>query len=1164
MASYDIIVKAVDGTRAAFNSIDRSLTGLTKNAKAAQKSIDDMTGGLQKAGAVASAALALGARSAILFTSKVNDANAATGIAREKILALGQALAVNGGDANKASQAIVEFNERLGAARIGAGEQANALYALGISYEELSKLQPEQAFERVVQALSGVTDQSKSAKIATALFADTMKGVNVKGIAGDYDKLVGKQKEAAEATKAIGQASDSLNQAWVRVQLSIAKALKPAADFINKLSPEQLDALIGAVGKLAVAIAGLSAGLKIFSVTASVLATYWTLFGKGVALASVGASMAGAAISSLGKTAAITFSVLKNYAAPAIWNAIKAGSGIFTEIGITIATLGKRLGYVLKAVGGLGGAVKMLAGGFARMLPLIGIVLTLASLLNEGIKLIFGVDIIDAFIDKFKQAWDNIVKYASDKWNAFKNIFGLGEKAAAALPPTGAGAGRGKVNPAVVNPNTPAPTVALNPKIEEAQRQLDTLNKDYAELTLAVDQATSLNQLSMLFAQQSAAAEQLGIVLEKDAILINRDYKLAIDKASEALRQHQIEVKDTASVQKEFQNAVAEEAVALAKTRIQLADTGTVLKRYRQSVEASGLELQKHQIEVKDTASVIKEFQIAVGEEAVALAKTRAQLADFTTVQQQYALSVQAGALEIQKQEMLLANSVVTQQKWNNELAQTNLQIYEQSLKLGDAAYMQKMFDLEIAQTNNNLREQEKRLANSGYQSDKFIQSMQQASIDMQQSAITLALLNAEFDKGKMPLETYVKLLNGIDSSLLGIDEKTRQLLASLEAENKAYTDNFFIADQLNQAYLQGKITAEQYAKGVSQLGEEFFKADEVLKAHLITTQKAIDTEEKQKSMLALLTEQFKAGTVSAAQFRKEAGALGQDTAKTDRMVNTYGKAVDLMKENNEALKKSIDDAATTFSKEFTDAFVNMKNPLDAFKNMFTNILNDIATRIVKQQLADPMADLISKTMNEIMGTGGSGKGGVAQIMTEGATQGGEGMLDTFKTYGTKIMESMGSMGQGITNLFSGMGDSLMSIFGDVFNWISQNASSLGDSLGSLLGGIGGMFGGGGGDFFGGIGEFFSGFFADGGTIPSGQFGIVGEAGPEFVTGPATVTPMNVDQVNSDSNGGLTVNFQLYAIDTQSGVQFLLQNKPAIISMVGEAYNKRGRRGPLD
>jgi hypothetical protein len=46
--------------------------------------------------------------------------------------------------------------------------------------------------------------------------------------------------------------------------------------------------------------------------------------------------------------------------------------------------------------------------------------------------------------------------------------------------------------------------------------------------------------------------------------------------------------------------------------------------------------------------------------------------------------------------------------------------------------------------------------------------------------------------------------------------------------------------------------------------------------------------------------------------------------------------------------------------------------------------------------------------------------------------------------------------------------------------------------------------------------------------------------------------------------GPLTVNFTIQAIDTQTGVEFLVQNKPVITSMISDAYNRRGRRGPLD
>jgi hypothetical protein len=61
--------------------------------------------------------------------------------------------------------------------------------------------------------------------------------------------------------------------------------------------------------------------------------------------------------------------------------------------------------------------------------------------------------------------------------------------------------------------------------------------------------------------------------------------------------------------------------------------------------------------------------------------------------------------------------------------------------------------------------------------------------------------------------------------------------------------------------------------------------------------------------------------------------------------------------------------------------------------------------------------------------------------------------------------------------------------------------------------------GGGGGDMFASIASAFAGFFAKGGTIPTGQFGIVGEEGPEIAfAGPGGLGIMS----NSDSRRALS------------------------------------------
>jgi hypothetical protein len=161
------------------------------------------------------------------------------------------------------------------------------------------------------------------------------------------------------------------------------------------------------------------------------------------------------------------------------------------------------------------------------------------------------------------------------------------------------------------------------------------------------------------------------------------------------------------------------------------------------------------------------------------------------------------------------------------------------------------------------------------------------------------------------------------------------------------------------------------------------------------------------------------------------------------------------------------------------------------------------------------------------------------------------------KGAGSKMVDWMSNAAGGITDIFSGMGDSLGSIFSNVFSWIKDGIGSIGSSLGGLGGG-GSMFG----DIFGSIGSFLG--FADGGRPPVGQASLVGERGPELFVPDSGGTIMPNDQMGGGGNDPLVVNFNLNAIDTMTGTQFLLQNKPAIVNMIGEAYNKRGRRGPLD
>lgn len=103
----------------------------------------------------------------------------------------------------------------------------------------------------------------------------------------------------------------------------------------------------------------------------------------------------------------------------------------------------------------------------------------------------------------------------------------------------------------------------------------------------------------------------------------------------------------------------------------------------------------------------------------------------------------------------------------------------------------------------------------------------------------------------------------------------------------------------------------------------------------------------------------------------------------------------------------------------------------------------------------------------------------------------------------------------------------------------------IGSLIGSIGSGISSLFGGGSTPAYEMGPEDYAGFFAKGGTLGAGKWGIAGEAGPEIVRGPATITPVQPSNVVYNIN----------AVDARS-FQELLASDPKFLYAVTE----QGRR----
>ena len=142
------------------------------------------------------------------------------------------------------------------------------------------------------------------------------------------------------------------------------------------------------------------------------------------------------------------------------------------------------------------------------------------------------------------------------------------------------------------------------------------------------------------------------------------------------------------------------------------------------------------------------------------------------------------------------------------------------------------------------------------------------------------------------------------------------------------------------------------------------------------------------------------------------------------------------------------------------------------------------------------------------------------------------GLNDSLQTMTTTMVDDLSSAIVGLIDgtmtleeAFKSMAESMVAQLEKIAEEIikSEIFKLLGMLAGALVPGNAGFS-------FGGM--MFGGVYADGGTLGSGKWGIAGEAGPEIIHGPATITPM--DQLGG---GGSGVNIQIVNNVSNANVQ---------------------------
>jgi len=157
-------------------------------------------------GAISVAGLAAFFRTTVNGLDALNDLRDATGATIENISALEDVAARTGTSMDAVGSALMKFNKVLNESKDG-NQTANIIKAIGLSAEDLKRLDPAEALRQVAVALDGYADSGDKARLIQALF-----GKSTKEVAAFLKDLAEQGQLNATVTTAQAQAAEDFNK----------------------------------------------------------------------------------------------------------------------------------------------------------------------------------------------------------------------------------------------------------------------------------------------------------------------------------------------------------------------------------------------------------------------------------------------------------------------------------------------------------------------------------------------------------------------------------------------------------------------------------------------------------------------------------------------------------------------------------------------------------------------------------------------------------------------------------------------------------------------------------------------------------------------------------------------------------------------------------------
>lgn len=325
-------------------------------------------------------------RNTIAFADSIQDVANATKLSNAALIGFANTLSENGSNFNDALTAAERFNKSLGDLQNGSTQLNDTFRMLGFTSEELLDPNMDVKLEKTIKRLAELEKQNSSlaASAKADIFGKGLGSTSMIPVAGGFSNATKEALKYVEAQKAVAALQDKLDKSFIKLQFSILKALEPLAKKIGEIPQEKLDQMIESFVNIGKAALQLVSAFKIFSGLGSVIAGiagYFVLAKKGA--------------DEVSKSAEQGARRTKGFQ-----DAWKNATGVMDKAWQVM----RHIGYQLKTL-------MTFLGGLVRFIPLIGAVAASFYLINEAVKIAFGVDLIQKFMDYVKSAGLKVLEF---------------------------------------------------------------------------------------------------------------------------------------------------------------------------------------------------------------------------------------------------------------------------------------------------------------------------------------------------------------------------------------------------------------------------------------------------------------------------------------------------------------------------------------------------------------------------------------------------------------------------------------------------------------------------------------------------------------------------------------------------------------------------------